>query len=319
MSLIYIEGFEGWNLGSTAHLSAMGWSAIAISTITGRYGGSGASVASGTRTWAFPSNYATIYVGIAVYLDSAGGTLYSVMDGSTVQVDLRITVNRQIQITRNGTQLEITDNNIFVDGWHYIELGTTINNSGSWEVKLDGVTILSGSGDTQQSTNAYVNILSLGAGGSGFDDLYIDDSQFHGDCIVTTTFANANGTNRDWTLSTGTDDFAVLDETTPNDDTDYAYSVTADQIITVGMQDHTAIGNIIGIEIDVYAKKADAGVARTIQIATRTNSNNYFGDNITLGNSYAYYRKIYETNPNTSSAWSDAEMDAIEVGAKLIS
>ncbi|MFQ5452928.1 MAG: prepilin-type N-terminal cleavage/methylation domain-containing protein [Candidatus Zixiibacteriota bacterium] len=51
--------------------------------------------------------------------------------------------------------------------------------------------------------------------------------------------------------------------------------------------------------------------------AIRTNGTLYEGNDIWLTNSYANYSTSYITNPNTSSAWTWTEIDALEIGVTL--
>ena len=81
-------------------------------------------------------------------------------------------------------------------------------------------------------------------------------------------------------------------------------------------QDHTTgSGTIDSVIIVCYAKGNGGGKkARTY---LRTNSSNYGGSFNNTTGSYVEYSTVYASNPNTSSAWSWAEIDALEIGTGI--
>jgi len=53
------------------------------------------------------------------------------------------------------------------------------------------------------------------------------------------------------------------------------------------------------------------------KVAIRTHDTEYYGDEEALTTSYVTYSKQWDTNPNTGSAWTWDEIDALEIGATI--
>ena len=329
LNLLFLDSFDHVVVGDMAEK----WGVSFTTTATFPAGRTGnclrmANLNNGcTKT--LPGNYASFQIGIAVMFETAFSSAQPIAilwDSGTLQCDIRINTAGNLLITRGGTTLETSTSTFSLGAWYYIEFGVIIDNAGSWTVKVNGDNWLNGSDDTQATANAYANQFRLfgNVGGNpiNIDDLYVRAGSgaldFWGDCKVIALLPNANGTNSGWTRSAGADDYALLDEVTPNDDTDYISSATATQKTTVNLAASGLTGTVKGIQTLLSAKKNDAG-GRTINNVLRTYATDY--DDATqhyLGNSYLYHMTIRETNPNTALAWTTAEIDALEAGVKLV-
>jgi hypothetical protein len=155
------------------------------------------------------------------------------------------------------------------------------------------------------------------------DDLYIlttsgsANTTFWGDVHIEARFPTSDATYSQWTPSTGTDHYALVDETTPNT-TDYVSSLTPGQKDTYGFQDLTATdGTVMAVQEMIYAQKSDAG-ARSIAGLSRVSSTDYDGETKALTSSYTYYTHVMERNPNTGIAWTISEVNASEFGVDEI-
>lgn len=272
------------------------------------------------------ANSATVLVGCAVYpVTLSTQPFISLLDGSNSHADLRLDGSQRITITRNGTLLETSTFTFTSSRWYFIEFRVTIDNSGSWEVRCNGTTILSGTGDTRNdSGNAYANMVKLAnlSGGASsqtlFDDVYIrDDSTFMGDCRVDALLPNGDGTYSTWVASSGSD-YQCVDEANPNDDTDYISSATAAEASNFTFPDITGTATIKATQVCMYARKDNAG-SRNIMEICRSGGSDYDGTSQAIGDSYLFYREIRETNPKTASAWDIASVNAAEFGVELVS
>jgi len=251
--------------------------------------------------------------------------IFAVVDGTSLQCELRWGPDGNIRITRDWTVIA-TGPVLPLNQWYYIEFKVTISDTGTYEVRKDGVTILSGSGDTQNTANAYGNRIRLGTGYIGsYDDVYVCDgagtrnNDFLGDCKVEARFPNANGTNQDWTPSSGSDHYTLIDDTTPNGDTDYLYSGTAGHLETNNFQDISLIGSIKGVVLRASVRKDDAG-SRMAAAVCRSGGTNYEGPAVSITDTYAYtIERVYETDPATGLAWTPTSFNAAEFGIKLVS
>ena len=223
-------------------------------------------------------------------------------------------------------------------GFHFLEWKSLISPTvGTTEVRLDGVSILT---LTNQNTRATANsswngvyigqtdaIASSGTTSSGnydFDDLYVLDgtgsapwNNFLGDVRIDTrlaTGASANGApNTQWTPSAGSN-YQNVDETTPNDDTDFNSGVAVDLLDTFVVQDCVVAGvTVLGAQVVVTAKRIDASLC-SLAAAVRHSSTNYVGASLEVPVSYASLPIMFATNPGTSAQWTESEFNNAEFG-----
>jgi len=110
-----------------------------------------------------------------------------------------------------------------------------------------------------------------------------------------------------------------VDDDPPDDDTTYNSSSTAtDQdSFTFGALPGGITATVKALQVLLNVRKDDAGT-RTVGPFLRISATDYNGDGVNVGDSY-FYQNIYiwEENPNTSSAFTVAEINALEAGYEL--
>lgn len=293
------------------------------------------------------ANDATRIIGCAVRLDPAaafpsGDTMLMVLlDGGIVgaahansdtQVGIGITSGGNICAYRGratssgGTKLGSDSSLGFTRGLYYfVEFVSVIHvSTGTVDVYVDGVSWLSLSGqNTQNTANAYSNGFALTGLGSStmIDDLYVRSG-------TTTRYgpkyrcvgllpSGGNGTNDQWTKSTGSDAGALLDENPPNT-TDYISETTVGEKTTVPMANVGYTGTVVGVTALLYCQKGDVG-ARSIAPVQRLNGTDYDGTTVVLAQNFAYQVcELREVSQDTGVAYTTTEIDGMEFGAKLI-
>lgn len=131
-----------------------------------------------------------------------------------------------------------------------------------------------------------------------------------------------NGAGSETAITTqypaSTEHWDKVDEETPDDGTTYvsAGSAFVWQRDLYALPDHTGSGTINSVT--VYARlKDDAGSRSTGKISIRTNGTTYDTSAYALTTSWANFSNVWTTNPNTSSAWTWDEIDALEAGISL--
>lgn len=266
--------------------------------------------------------------------------LVNVLDGATEQMSLSVQLtSMQLVVTRgsyNGTVLGTSTFALSTATYYYIEFKTLISNTvGTYEVRVNGVNVLSGSGvDTQataasQWTGFQMRPYTLGSSIiTNVDDLYIldgvasadptyPDNNFLGDVAGYYLPPTAEGVTIEWTPSAGTDNAANVDETTP-DTTDYN-SATATEKDTLTMPDVPVAGAVIlAYQTVLYAEKTDAG-ACTIAPVIRSVGTDYVGTAVSPSNgAYAYFLQPYSVDPATSLVPTEANWNAGEMGYKRV-
>lgn len=350
MSLEFMDGFDHYS-GSTN--TPRKWDTTSRSAFgawpdraTGRFGGSSAAFGVGFNLSSLPltqgqlSAVATRTVGFALYPDTGpnpwntpGQLIFQFMDGTNEQVSLRTDGSGlNIQISRNGTTLATSTPALIPNSWCYVEFQVTIgSSSGAYTLKVWGGaspgTWLTATGvNTQATANATTNgVCWINSNNSPYrlDDVYILNSSgttnntFIGESKISTFLPNGDGASSQWTPSTGTTHYTLVDESDPNDDTDYNASLTSGQIDLYTYPPATITGAVIGVQVVMTARKDDVG-ARQIAEQCRSGGTNYSGATKTLASTYSMYREIREVDPATSVAWTQTGLNAAQFGAKII-
>ena len=340
MALRFIDGFDHYATADLPEKWTSVFGATAIHATNGRRG-TGALRIDQYSEWATLTldNQATWILGFAIRIaalpTSGSAMIIDWRENASVQCRLDLLASGALVVMRGGTTQIATSPPALMtlNVFHYLELLLTFHGTtGVAALRVNGIEQFNVTGlNTITSANAYANILRLGNQSSGvggtigtsyIDDLYLCDgtgsanNTFLGDCRVDTLLPNGDGSNSAWTVSTGTTHSTLVDETTPNDDTDYLSTSTA------GARDTHTLGNlgamtsptVRGVQHSFSARKDDAGTREvksclksgaTTQVGTVTHS---------LTSAYAYYKTIWETDPNTSAAWTTSAIDALEAG-----
>jgi hypothetical protein len=173
-------------------------------------------------------------------LGSASRILEFVSPNDVVQVSLEVQTNGSIDVNR-GTSTTIGSTSASVvtaNEWYYIELSTTIGNTGAFELRVDGVNEASnGSVDTQDDgASDQIRTFVLGALSAtitnNFTDLYVLDTTGaapQNTFIATTSYdvhihhrkPEADGTTNDWTPQGAGDNYVEVNQDAPDGDTTY--------------------------------------------------------------------------------------------------
>lgn len=249
------------------------------------------------------------------------------------QVGLIGNVDGTVTLRRNGTGGTILAG---PSSWvpttgvfYYLEIKVVISDTvGTVEVLVDGETILSATGlDTQQTSNSTWNGFVI-SNNADYDDLYICDgsgalnNDFLGDCISESLIAQADsiaaGFNHGLTRSTGSDQGANVDDATPNGDTDYNSGSAAGVKDTYNFPSMTSTGAVLGIQTLMYARKTDQAT-KTVRPVLRTSATDFPGTTVNIPVGYSYLREVHPTNPNTSAAWTGADITALQAGLEIVS
>lgn len=277
---------------------------------------------------------ATWTVGLAMKLASlpaSARVLIAFTDTATAQCDLRLNADGTVSVTRNGTSLGTSSSALSTGSYFYLEFKVTISDAaGAAEVRVNGSNtgwLNLTSVDTKNTANASANGIGILSGASSWasvdvDDLYICDATgsantgFLGDSRVDSFLPNGNGNSSQMTGSDAdsTDNYLLVDDTAPDDDSTYVQSSTASQKDTYAFADMTHTpSSIFGVQVNMTAKKDDAG-SRSIASVTRSGGSDTNGTTQALSTAYVNYRQIVEQDPNTAAAWTKTAFNAAEFG-----
>lgn len=334
--LLNIDGFDYYTTADlTKRFSSISGSPTISSSAGRRSGGALSTSSSATVTKTLPAAVTSFVWGAAVrpstLATSSAPTFVRFLDAGTAQLELRFNLDGTVSVLRNGTLLSTSGATIPVAAFNYIEFKATINDTtGSYELRLNGSSITSGSGvDTKNTANASITQYSMGYSNAQaasvllWDDHYFldttgsDNNNFLGDCRIDTLFPTSDGNYTQFTPSTGSSHFALVDETAPNT-TDYNESATVGQRDSYGLQNLTPLvaGDVFGVQVNAAVLKDDAG-ARSASTFVRSGTTNGDGTSASLSTSQTILAQIYEKNPDGTVDWTVTSINAMEAGLRV--
>ena len=295
----------------------------------------------------YGANIATIFIGFWFRLDAMSATpgyVLGLFDSTTCQVFLKLSSAGQFSFysgTPGGSSTLLATNSaatLSLGKWTFVEIGVVFSTTvGSVEMQFNGADVISltGSLNTAPSTNAYFSVLQLGqlanAGGAGqtftwdFADLYSCDASgsynttFLGPGQVYTSLPTGNATTQFTGVpNTGTSTWKNV-ANNPSVGTDYNYSSTATQQDTfTPAAVPSSISSILATQLSAFWG-LDAAGSRTAQVVFKSSSTTAKlpASPLTVGPGYSWGVAIEETDPNTSSPWTVAGLNAADIGYYL--
>ena len=330
MAVLFMDGFSHY---ATADLE-LKWTTNASGIITagaGRFGTGALQFSGGVASTVKSalSSQATYIIGFAFKVSALGAVLGNLVEtNATGTPNVTINSSGTLNVRRGATVLLTSTNAISAGVWYHLEWLITVNaTTGVTQLKINGVDWIANTGSLNTGSSNSTGIAvrqQVTTTTTSFSDLFVLDdtggapwNTFLGDCKVETLRPTTEGNTIQWTPSTGTDNAALVDETTPNGDTDYNSDSTAGNKDTYvfGNLDTTG-GSVFAVQTVIVARKDDAGV-RQIAPVIRQSTTDYDGTTVTLSSTYDQYRQIYPQDP-TATNWTIANVNADEFGVKTI-
>ena len=228
-----------------------------------------------------------------------------------------------------GSFLETTSAPVLaLDGWHYIEAKVVCHDTaGSYEVRVDGQTILSGTDvDTRGGGDTRFVRFQFAKSTQYLDDIYIcnidgtKNNDFLGRVVIEGIFPNADGDSNDWTPASGTDNYAMVDDNPADDDTSYVESNTADAEDLYAYTNLSAITTepILGVQINTDVKMTEFPGDLDIKQPVKSGGTTSDGDTTNIAtDSYQPANRILEDDPATSTAWTASGVNNAQFGIKV--
>lgn len=296
---------------------------------------------SGTRLvrWILPATRTTVGMGCRVYISSiptetdrepevhqyrnaSNGALCSIV----------ISTTGSIQVMRGGRDdtliAESAQDVISANAWRHIESEVFFSATvGTVKVWVEGVLVVDASGlNTSASGLPCAQVTSqMDADSTNsrtpthIKDFFIRDDQGtvnNGQIGTVTVYYRppTSDVSSGWTPSTGTDDFAVLDDAPPDDLTYISADDTPPAPSIMEMDDLPAdVVAIRGIITLARAIKTDAGDGN-IQVSLSPNGSDWdTGGDYAVTTSEAYYHDVSELSPATGVAWTPIEFNSAQI------
>ena len=244
-------------------------------------------------------------------------------ESSVVQVRLHVLADFSIAAYQgDGTLLGTSAAGVFLDQyWQYLEVKITISATvGEVTIRINETQILNLTSQDTKNGSDYIrwfDMTHINGQHCSWDDLYVDDAQFHGDCRIRTFVPDSiSSTNNDFTASAGNKDECV-DDIPSNEDTDYIVSDTLNHKQTFGITTG-ALGTVKGIQLNNHCR-VDAGGSRKITPLIRSNGTNYSGTEVAnnVPDTYKFESEVWETDPDDSNVWTQTKLEAAEFGLEI--
>lgn len=212
-----------------------------------------------------------------------------------------------------ASKLDTTTNPVMApQSWFHYEIFLDLN-AGEYEVRIEGVPVMSGTGLTLLENIYSVNFGVRTGTGNTPTDSYMkdfvlwdgsgtDNNDFVGPVSVFTLRPNGD-VSSGWTRSAEDFDYKVLDDITP-DDTNY---ISADDtppaasIVELTNLSDEIVG-IRGLQMMVRARKSDGGDA-VLQLSMLSDGSEDLGATHSITTAYKYWFDVSELDPGTGAAW----------------
>lgn len=325
MAIDYMEGFEhghvaGWTTAGGTLSAATDAPGTGTYSLKNSTGGSTPTI---TKILATPLSTAVLAARWRVQNISANFSHIGFYNSTNVAAAVYLNADGHIYLKyRGGDTAPFTGVALAVDTYYHIQIKIVVHATlGSIEVKLDGDTIITvTNADTRPGGSLTTVDRIVCRQGSlsavWVDDVIVDDADFPGDLRVVGLVPTADGNYTAWTPSIGTDHYATIDEKPPSD-TDYNEVTTAAQRDSYGTSDLAIVGaaEIVAAQIVGFAHEAVA-TGNTLDFFYRIGGVDY-DDGVAeiLSISMQPVRgAIHEVSPATGVAWTEAEINALEIG-----
>lgn len=316
------------------------WDSVFNVLVTGPYGNGKGALPNTQNTKTLGANYTEFYTYFHYFTGTAPitGTIHSWLDGSTVQMDLRVDVTGSISLTRNGTLVGtasaggVLAPNTLYNFCVHLKIDAT---AGIAECKVNGTMILN-SGltnlNTKNSSNAFFNVLKIqGAGNASiwwatyvfWDTVAGTGNDLTGypasEMVFDPKGVTGAGSNAQWTPLSSTNASNVDDPIAgTDDDATYNSSATPNQIddFAVGNLSATS-GTIIGIGM-TNVDRIDDATPRTVSHYLKSSAATFVGTAYSPGSTYKCNSIFVTLDPNTSAAPTVGGRNGMTFGYKEI-
>jgi len=342
MSLLWMENFQYYGTSTANMLAGMPWAALSgASLVNDPDGVSGGKVLSPSKNdvgiscrFVIPTAGDVHNLGFRLWLsqlpDSGNHSQEIILrDASNNnKYALRTSPTGALSLIRKTDSTTVATTAAPVIGagvWYHIEWMMN-RTSGAYEVRVEGVTVLSGTdGSPATGDSGIVNFIGSWSSGSGasntsmyIKDLFIADDAgsvnngFIGPVTIYTLVPDGDVSNG-WALSTGSTAYSLIDELAPAD-TDYVQAdATPPAACVVSLTDLPGdVVSIRAMQSVVRALKTDGGDA-TLQASFVSSGDEDNGADNAVGTSVGYKYDVSELDPHTGTAWTPITGNAAEL------
>lgn len=271
-------------------------------------------------------DYDSLVWGCAMLFDQTGY--------SSDMIQMRNASGAHITVSSTGNTLQVKDANganvgssfsVPVNQWYYFEMKVTLGNStGACEIRINGEQKVNFTNQDflYSSGSAYIEKLEHYDSDSSMQfwmsEIYVTDGEFLGPIRVRACYPDEDSaTHTDFTPSSGSDHYAMVDETAYDDDSTYNTGSQEEDKDTYLFDTSSVVGPVRGVSLMTRATRT-GGSALKFKNMVRVGSTDYDGGReyyTDIG--YDDFHQVWGVNPNTSSAWTTGEIASAEFGVHI--
>jgi hypothetical protein len=269
-----------------------------------------------------------LYVGVWIQLDSevvAITRVEALTDGDDIGIHFAATGDSwTTDAYVAGVKVATGSVGIRSGEWGHLQVRFHLADAGHIATKVDGLADVDYSGDTKSGgateithVRLYLSDVALGSSYAYFDDFCFGTGGWPGDIRFEPLLPNADTATINWDGSDGNqvDNYALVDEVPPSD-ADYVESVSNGDQDKYDFEDFT-ITNKDPIALVLWARaKKDEADAHQLKLIIDDGTEDV-GAAQDLLTSYKYIHRVDTTKPS-GGAWTDAALDALEVGVESV-
>lgn len=219
-----------------------------------------------------------------------------------------------------STILYTTSSGLVTAGtWYHLGAEVTRSSStGTVNVYLNGVQVVALT-NVNTGTSAIASVLLCRYNiVVNWDDWYVCNSAtWLGECRCSPLVPTADTAQKDFTPSTGSSNYACVDEMPPNT-TDWVSSntVSARDLYDIADLLYTPLA-IAGVKTTLVAKKDDI-TTRTFRSVVKSDTTTAFGATAAAVGTFNFVSDVFANDPNTSAPWTKSGIDALQVGMEIV-
>lgn len=246
-------------------------------------------------------------------------------DPTVGHIAVRLNASYNLTVYR-GSTLIATGTAVISDSITYrMEIYCLINDNpsvGRVIIKVDGVTDVDFTGDTQNGGTATITNIRHGyTGPTWYGYLYLDDivyrtDNFPGDVRVGGKAVTANGATNDWDPSAG-DNYACINDV---DDTDYVSTNTPGAVDEYELANISeAIDVVQALKIVASARYQGAPNVTHLQLGGDSGGTGFVSGNKNLPVPFGVdLWNLWETDPTDSNAWTESKINGLKPRIKAV-